>query len=79
MFCPLKDVFNLPKFSHVTHLCSNFHWLPVAAHNQFNTMMLALKAVKDCTRVPPNTGQTTHPSTTTSLYYISWPAGTAIT
>ena len=28
--------------------------------------------------LPPNTGQTTHPSASTSLLSISWPAGTAI-
>ena len=32
----------------------------------------------NCTRLPPNTGQTTCPSTIASFHYISWPAGTAI-
>ena len=33
----------------------------------------------NCTHLPPNTGQTKRPSLSTSLYYISWLAGTAIT
>ena len=31
-----------------------------------------------CTCLPPNTGQTTRPSESTLLIYISWPAGTPI-
>ncbi|KAL7838182.1 hypothetical protein AOLI_G00265860, partial [Acnodon oligacanthus] len=37
-------VFNLAKFSHVTHLLRSLHWLPVAAHIRFKTLMLAYKA-----------------------------------
>ena len=33
----------------------------------------------NCTLLPPNTGLTTHPSESTVLFYISWPAGTTIT
>ena len=33
---------------------------------------------QNCTRLPPNTGQTSRLSESTSLYYISWPAGNAI-
>ena len=68
--------FNLLKFSHVTPLLCDLHWLPVAACLQF-------KAIQgrqwNCTRLTPNTGQTTRPSKSTSLHYISWPAGTTIT
>ena len=42
-------------------------------------MVLAFSAVNgNCTRLPLNTGQTTHPSESTLLYYISWQAGTPI-
>ena len=34
---------------------------------------------QNCIHLPPNTGQTTRPSMSTSLHYISWPTGTAIT
>ena len=34
---------------------------------------------RNCTHLPPNTGQTTRPSTSTSLHYIRWPAGNGIT
>ena len=32
----------------------------------------------NCLRLPPNICQTPHPSESTSLFYISWPAGTPI-
>ncbi|KAK0133336.1 hypothetical protein N1851_031154 [Merluccius polli] len=38
-------VFNLPKFSHVTPLFRDLHWLPVAACIRFKTMVLTYKAV----------------------------------
>jgi len=38
-------VFNLPKFSHVTPLFRDLHWLPVVARIKFKTMVLAYKAV----------------------------------
>ena len=38
-------VFNLPKFSHVTPLFQDLHWLPVVACIKFKTMVLAYKAV----------------------------------
>ncbi|KAK3560574.1 hypothetical protein QTP86_010913 [Hemibagrus guttatus] len=37
-------VFNLPKFSHTTPLLRSLHWLPVATHIRFKTLMLAYKA-----------------------------------
>ncbi|KAK3568848.1 hypothetical protein QTP86_017954, partial [Hemibagrus guttatus] len=37
-------VFNLSKFSHTTPLLRSLHWLPVAAHIRFKTLMLAYKA-----------------------------------
>ncbi|KAK3530982.1 hypothetical protein QTP70_007794 [Hemibagrus guttatus] len=37
-------VFNLPKFSHTTPLLPSLHWLPVAAHIRFKTLMLTYKA-----------------------------------
>ncbi|KAK3506599.1 hypothetical protein QTP70_010866 [Hemibagrus guttatus] len=37
-------VFNLPKFSHTTPLLRSLHWLPVAAHIRFKTLMLPYKA-----------------------------------
>ncbi len=36
-------VFNKPKRAHVTPLFFSLHWLPVAAHIQFKTLMLAYK------------------------------------
>ena len=38
-------VFNLHKFSHVTPLLRDLHWLPVAARIQFKTMALTFKAI----------------------------------
>ncbi|KAK0132043.1 hypothetical protein N1851_033161 [Merluccius polli] len=38
-------VFNLPKFSHVTPLFRDLHWLPVAARIRFKTMVPTYKAV----------------------------------
>ena len=38
-------VFNRPKFSHTTSLLCYLHWLPVAAHIQFKTLVLAYRAV----------------------------------
>ena len=38
-------VFNLPKFSHVSPLFCDLHWLPVAARIRFKTMVLTYKAV----------------------------------
>ena len=40
-------VFNLPKFSHVTPLFRDLHWLPVAARIRFKTMVLIYKAVNE--------------------------------
>ncbi len=36
-------VFNEPKRAHVTPVFVSLHWLPVAAHIQFKTLMLAYK------------------------------------
>ncbi len=36
-------VFNEPKRAHVTSLFVSLHWLPVAAHIQFKTLMLAYR------------------------------------
>ncbi len=36
-------VFNEPKRAHVTPLFISLHWLPVAAHIKFKTLMLAYK------------------------------------
>ncbi len=36
-------VFNEPKRAHVTPLFVSLHWLPVAAHIQFKTLMLAYR------------------------------------
>ena len=38
-------VFKLPKFSHVTPLFRDIHWLPVLASIRFKMMVLAYKAV----------------------------------
>ena len=38
-------VFNLTKFSHVTPLFRDLHWLPVVARIRFKVMVLAYKAV----------------------------------
>ncbi|KAI5091455.1 C-type mannose receptor 2 isoform X2 [Silurus meridionalis] len=40
----VRLVFNLPKFSHTTPLLRSLHWLPVAAHIRFKTLMIAYKA-----------------------------------
>ena len=59
-------IYNLPKFSHVTTLQRDLHWLSIAARVQFNMIVLAFKLIN---RTAPLYLQT---------YYISWPAGTAI-
>ena len=38
-------VFNLPKFSHVTPLFRDLHWLPILARIKFKTLVLAYRAV----------------------------------
>ncbi len=38
-------VFNKPKRAHVTPLFISLHWLPVAAHIQFKTLMLAYRTI----------------------------------
>ena len=38
-------VFNQPKFSHVTPLLRDLHWLPISARIKFKTMILAYRAV----------------------------------
>ncbi|XP_075334670.1 uncharacterized protein LOC142396008 [Odontesthes bonariensis] len=40
-------VFNLPKFSHTSPILRSLHWLPVAAHIQFKTLVLAYRAVEE--------------------------------
>ncbi|KAK0141647.1 hypothetical protein N1851_020694 [Merluccius polli] len=42
-----RPVFNLQKFSHLTPLFRDLHWLPVAARIRFKTMVLAYKSVND--------------------------------
>ncbi|XP_030629371.1 uncharacterized protein LOC115811348, partial [Chanos chanos] len=42
-------LFNLPKHSHVTPLLTAIHWLLVAAHIQFKTLVLAYQATKGYT------------------------------
>ncbi|KAK0141174.1 hypothetical protein N1851_021816 [Merluccius polli] len=50
-------VFNLPKFSHVTSLFRDLHWLPVASRIRFKTMVLTYKAVN---RTAPTYLQVVH-------------------
>ena len=40
-------VFNQPKREHVTPLLIELHWLPVAAHIKFKSLMLAYRVI-DC-------------------------------
>ena len=73
-------VFNLPKFSHMTPFLHDLHWLPVADVILFKMEGLVFKAINGTapmylqTLVRPHT-----PGMSTSLNYISWPAGTLIT
>ncbi|KAJ8392151.1 hypothetical protein AAFF_G00079570 [Aldrovandia affinis] len=39
-------VFNQPKFTHVTPLLSSLHWLPIAAHIRFKSLVLAFQAAR---------------------------------
>ncbi len=39
----VRLVFNEPKRAHVTPLFVSLHWLPIAAHIQFKTLMLAYR------------------------------------
>ena len=61
--------FNLPKFSHVTPLLRDLY----CPHPIQNDVTGLQGQQWNCTRLPPNSGQTTRPL----LYYISWLAGTA--
>ena len=70
-------VFNLLKFSHLTPLLSDLHWLPVQLTSEDDGTGLQGHQ-RNCTHLSPNTGQTTCPRVSTSLQYISWRAGTAI-
>ena len=38
-------VFNQPKREHVTPLLIELHWLPVAAHIKFKSLMLAYRVI----------------------------------
>ncbi len=42
-------IFNEPKIAHVTPLFISLHWLPVAAHIKFKTVMLAYKTATGST------------------------------
>ena len=69
-------IFNLPKFSHVTPpppltSCRSLHPIQDDAASHHDRQ-------RNCTHLPPNTGQTTRSSAGSSLHYISWLAGTAI-
>lgn len=72
-------VFNLPKFSHVTHLLHELHWLPVAALIQFKTMVLAFKAINGAAPSTAKNWSDHTPNWSILLYYISWPACTTST
>ena len=72
-------VFNLPKFSHVTPLFRDLHWLPVVARIRFKMMVLAYKAVDwNCPCLTPSIGKATHPNSIPPLNYLSSTSGTAI-
>ena len=68
-------VFNLPKFSHVTPLLCDPHWLPVAVRIWFNMMVLAFKAIS---RTAPIQHQTmVRPHAQAQALHYSWPAAIA--
>ena len=49
--------FNVPRYTHVTPLLTDLHWLPVIAHIKFKTLVLAYQAVKGSdlsARLPPD-------------------------
>ena len=72
-------VFNLPKFSHVTPLFRDLHWLPVLASHQIQDNGTGLQGCqRNCPYLPPSVSQTPRPSSSAPLNYLSWPAGTAI-
>ncbi len=45
-------VFNEPKITHVTPLSISLHWLPVAAHIKFKTLMLAYRTTTGSALLP---------------------------
>ncbi len=45
-------VFNEPKRTHVTPLLISLHWLPVAAHIKFKTLMLAYRTTTGSALLP---------------------------
>ncbi len=45
-------VFNEPKRTHVTPLFISLHWLPVAAHIKFKTLMLAYRTTTGSALLP---------------------------
>lgn len=70
-------VSNLPKFSHITPLLHSLHWLPVATHIQFQTLMIAYRAVTSGFLIPSQS-QTLHSSTTIVLLCL-WTSGRLVT
>jgi len=65
-------VFNLPKFSHVTPLFRDFHWLPVIARIRFKKLIAAYKAVSGTAPHPlPRISQSSCPSLSAPLTHFS--------
>ena len=71
-------VYNLPKFSRVTHP----PWPPLASccgpHLIKDDGTGPQGRQQNCTRLPPNTGQIARPGKSISLIYVSWLTGIAI-
>ena len=69
-------VFNLTKFSNVSPLFCDLHWLPVVDRIRFKMMIQG--GQWNCPCLPPSIGQTTHPSSSAPLNYFRWTPGTAV-
>ena len=68
-------LFHLPTFSHVTPIFYDLHWLPVEASD---SRQWYCQQNCPCLGLPPSASQTTHPSSSIQLNYLSWILGTVI-
>ena len=72
----VRLIHNLPKFSHVTPPSFVTSTGFLLQHPIPDNGAGLQGHQRNCTHLPPYTGQTTHPSESTLLFYISWPVVT---
>lgn len=70
----IQNILNIPMFSHTTPWLRSLHWLPVADHSTFKTLIFAYKAkidqhpptLKHTYLIKPRTAPCSHWSTSTA-------------